>query len=104
MPTATMHIAEVGGYVDRARCFRVDPPFEGAAYVTVWTQPAYGHQLAEISVVPATESGAAVGRTLMRRPGSYVIHAPCTTDEEFAGYCWLALLMLGQPGYDLVGE
>jgi hypothetical protein len=68
----------------------------------VWVQDGYGQvTMPEVVAVPATETGAAAELSLMRRPGSYVIHGPCQTDEEFDGYCWLALQMLGQPGYIL---
>lgn len=102
MPTATVHIAEVGGYAGRARCFAVDPPYNGHEYVTVCAQPAFGpHQLPEVTVFPATESGACAETTLKRRPGSFVLHKAVETDAEFDWQCWLALLMLGQPGYEL---
>jgi len=103
MATATVHIAEVGGFAGRARCFAVDPPYEGHDYVTVWVQPGYGAVTRpEVATVPATETGAAAEMSLMRRPGSYVLHAAVETDEQFGGTCWLALQMLGQPGYNIV--
>ncbi|MEU2013124.1 hypothetical protein [Nocardia sp. NPDC019302] len=97
-----MHIDDVGGYAGRARCFRVDPPYEGHEFVTICAQPAFGaHQLPEMVTYPATDTGAAAERSLKRRPGSFVIHEPADTDEKFDWQCWLALQMLGQPGYDL---
>ncbi|MGV9540942.1 hypothetical protein ACWDSF_06415 [Nocardia beijingensis] len=104
MPTATVHIDDVGGYAGRARCFKLDPPYEGHAYATVCVQPSFGpHQLPEVVVYPAGDSGAAAERSLKRRPGSYVLHEPADTDEKFDGACWLSLLMLGQPGYEIQG-
>lgn len=100
MATATVHIDDVGGFAGRARCYTVDPPFEGHGYVTIWVQPGFtGHQRPEAVVVPATESGAPAEMSLMRRPGSYVLHDEASTDDQFAGACWLALLMLG--GYEV---
>lgn len=96
MATATVHIAEVEGFAGRARTFAIDPPFEGHAYVTVWVQPAFGmHMRAEAGIVPATETGAAAEMSLMRRPGSYVLHDEVQTDAQMDGACWLALQMLG---------
>lgn len=102
MATATVQVAEVGGYSGPARCFKVDPPYLGAHYVTVWVQPAFGqHQLAEAAVVPATETGACAEQSLKRRPGSFVLHSNPGTAEEIDGAYWLALLMLG--GYEIAG-
>ncbi|WP_280389786.1 hypothetical protein [Nocardia wallacei] len=101
MATAKVHIPEVGGFAGRARCFKITPAFEGHDYVTVWVQPGYGaFQRPEAAAVPATESGACAEHSLMRRPGSYVLHAQVETDEQFDGACWLALQMLG--GYQVV--
>ncbi|MGW4719808.1 hypothetical protein [Nocardia sp. NPDC004260] len=102
MATATIHLESVGGFAGRARCFAVDPPYEGHSYVTIWAQPAFGiYQRAEVAAVPATETGAAAEPSLIRRPGSFVLHKAADTDEEFDWQCWLALQMLGQPGYEL---
>ncbi|WP_280317313.1 hypothetical protein [Nocardia wallacei] len=100
MPTATVHIESVDGFAGPARCFRVDPPYQGHDYVTVWAQRAFGiHQGPEVALVPATETGAAAGPTLMRRPGSFVLHDDPDTPERIDGAYWLALLMLG--GYEV---
>lgn len=100
MATATVHIDDVGGFAGRARCYAVDPPYEGHRYITIWVQPGFtGHQRPEAAVVPATETGAAAEMSLMRRPGSYVLHGSVDTSEAFDGACWLALLMLG--GYEV---
>jgi hypothetical protein len=103
MPTATVHIEEVSGYIGRARCFAVDPPYEGNDYVTVCVAPAFGSiTLPEAMIFPATETGACAESSLKRRPGSYVTHPGSDTDDGFRYACWLALLMLGQPGYELL--
>jgi hypothetical protein len=95
-----MHIAEVAGFAGRARTFKISPQYEGHDYVTVWVQPGYGNHIRpEVVVVPATESGAAEEMSLMRRPGSYVLHDVVETDDQMAGACWLALQMLG--GYQV---
>ncbi|WP_280319822.1 hypothetical protein [Nocardia wallacei] len=100
MATAEIHIPEIGGFAGRARCFKITPPYEGHDYVTVWVQPGFGTvQRPEVAAVPATESGACAESSLMRRPGSYVLHDEASTDDQFAGACWLALLMLG--GYEV---
>ncbi|WP_280393365.1 hypothetical protein [Nocardia wallacei] len=102
MPTATVHLAEVDGYAGRARCFAIDPPYQGHGYVTVCVEPAFGDViLPEAKVYPATETGACAERSLKRRPGSVVLHDEATTDDGFTYACWLVLLMLGQPGYEL---
>lgn len=96
MATATVHIAEVGGFAGRARTFAIDPPYEGHSYVTVWVQPGFGaHMRPEVAIVPAVETGAPAEMSMMRRPGSYVLHDEVQTDEQMTGACWLALQMLG---------
>jgi hypothetical protein len=100
MGTATMHIAEVGGYAGRARCFAIDPPYEGHHYATVCVVPALGAVTRpEAMTFPAGETGACAELSLKRRPGSYVLHDTVQTDEQFDGACALALLMLG--GYTI---
>lgn len=100
MPTAVVHIAEVGGFAGPARCFAVDPPYEGSQYVTVWVQPSFGEfQLPEVAVIPATETGASSEPSLKRRPGSFILHDNPDTPERINGAFWMALLMLG--GYDI---
>lgn len=96
MATASVHIVEVGGFPGPARCFKVDPPFDGHDYVTVWVQRSFGpHQLPEAGVVPAHESGACAERSVKRRPGSFTLHDDPDTPEKIDGAYWLALLMLG---------
>lgn len=96
MATAITHIADVKGYAGRARTFALDPPYEGHSYATVWVQPGFGgHVRPEAAIVPSTESGAPAEMSLMRRPGSFVLHDEAQTDAQFDGACWLALQMLG---------
>lgn len=101
MATATVHIAEVGGCAGPARCYRLDPParLNGAEYdyVTIWVQPAYAHQNAEVVVVPADETGASAIRSLRPQGGSVTLHDDYTPGDTVYedGVRWLALRMLG---------
>lgn len=100
MPTATTHIAQVGGFAGPARCFRLSEPhrFEGgveSSYVTVWAQPAMAHMAAEVKLVPATETGACSQRYVQHRAGSFTLHETPDGDEYLDGCYWLALRMLG---------
>lgn len=100
MPAATLHIDDLGGYAGPARCYKLDTPktfSDGvvAHYVTVWIQPGYGWQDPEVSLVPATETGACLTTSVRRRPGSYVLHDDPDTPEYVEGAYWLALTQLG---------
>lgn len=101
MATATVHIAEVGGYFGNARCFRIDPPraFDGSEheYVTVVIQPKVGSLSPEVKVYPATETGACATRQLQRRTGSFTVDEPV----DIHGCHYLALQLLG--GYTIAG-
>ena len=100
MATATVHIETVGGFPGPARCFKVDPPFAGSDYVTVWAQPRFGqHTEPEAGVIPATETGACAEQSVKRRAGSFVLHDNPDTPERFDGACWFALLAAG--GYEI---
>jgi hypothetical protein len=91
-----VHIDSVGGFPGPARCFKVDPPYHGADYVTVWAQPSFGkHQEPEVGLVPATETGACVELSVKRRAGSYVLPHEPDTQERIDGAHWLALVMAG---------
>ena len=92
-----MYLESVGGFAGPARCYAVDPPYQGHDYVTVWVQPPMGHQLAEVCAVPAHESGAATGQSLMRRPGSTPLHEDYVPGDEVYedGVRALALMLLG---------
>lgn len=96
MATATVHIAEVGGFAGRARTFAISPQYEGFGYVTIWAQPGFGsHQRPEVVLVPATESGAPAEMSMMRRPGSHVLHDEVQTDAQMDEACAAALDQLG---------
>lgn len=96
MATATVHIAEVGGFAGRARTYRLSPQYEGYDYVTIWEQPGFGaYQRPEVGVVPATETGAPAEMSMMRRPGSHVLHDAIATDAQMDDACSAALSMLG---------
>jgi hypothetical protein len=95
MPTAEVHIPEVGGYFGVARCYRLDPPrlFDGVErdHVTVVVQPRIGQQAPEVRVYPATETGACATPQLLRRVGSFTPEEPL----DIEGCRWLALQLLG---------
>ncbi|MBF6411021.1 hypothetical protein [Nocardia farcinica] len=100
MATATVHIPDVGGFPGPARCFKVDPPYQGHEYVTVWAQRAFGDlQGPEAGVVVATETGACAEPSVRRRPGSFTLHDDPDTPERTEGAFWLALQLLG--GYQI---
>ncbi|WP_282778330.1 MULTISPECIES: hypothetical protein [unclassified Nocardia] len=106
MATATLHIADLGGYAGPARCYRLDPVpvINGAPapFVTIWVQRGYAHQMPEVNVVPATSSGACATRSVMAAPGSFTLHFEPVTDEQIDGAHWLALQALG--GYTVSGQ
>jgi hypothetical protein len=94
---------QVGTFIGQSRCYELDPPKDFgdvvADHVTIYIQPAFASQDAEVGVVPATASGAALGHSVRRRPGSFVPHSNPKTPAEVEGcYAW-ALLTLG--GYEL---
>lgn len=96
MATATVHIDEVGGFPGPARCFAVDPPYQGADFVTVWVQGSFGpHQEPEAGLVPATETGACADRSVKRRAGSFVLHDEPDTQERIDGAHWMAIILAG---------
>ncbi|MGW2666117.1 hypothetical protein ACWCW7_34620 [Nocardia tengchongensis] len=98
MATATVQVAEVGGYAGTARCFKIDPPFEGHDYVTVVVIPRFGELVRpKVEVFPANETGACaeLSRMLMARPGSFVLHDDPDTPQRIEGAYWLALQLLG---------
>ncbi|MGV9818435.1 hypothetical protein [Nocardia xishanensis] len=101
MATATVHMDAVGGYAGVARCFHLDPPFDGHEYVTVSVTPEFGGVVRpEVAVFPAVETGACAELSLMRRPGSFVLHDNPDTPERIDGAYWLSLQLLG--GYEIV--
>ena len=77
---------EVHGHAGPARCYQLDPPLNGAEFVTVWVQDAFGSSGPEAVVVAAVgPSGAAA--SLMRLPGSYVGAEPTHSGALFlSGY------------------
>ncbi|MFI5781218.1 hypothetical protein [Nocardia sp. NPDC051570] len=86
MADAVLHIDNLGGYAGPARCYKLDPPVRFGdtdhEYVTVWVQPRLPHQNAEVAVVAATASGACATMSVIRQPGSHVLHTdPATTDD-----------------------
>lgn len=100
MATATVHIESVGGFAGTARCFAIDPPYEGHSFVTICVTPGYGPVVRpRAEVFPARDSGAGAELSLMARPGSFVLHDEPDTAERIEGAYWWALLMLG--GYEI---
>lgn len=101
MATATVHIAEVGGFAGVARCFAIDPPYEGYSHVTLAAVPGYGRLVRpKVDIFPADATGACVETSLMARGGSFTLHDEPDTTERIDGAYWLALQLLG--GYDIV--
>ncbi|KZM68371.1 hypothetical protein [Nocardia terpenica] len=106
MAEAVVHIDELGGYAGPARCYKLSPPvrLDGTdhEYVTVWVQPRLPHQNAEVAVVAATGTGACATLSLIRQPGSHVLHTDPATGEDVHGCHAKALDLLGyrltQPG------
>ncbi|WP_405490511.1 hypothetical protein [Nocardia sp. NBC_00511] len=96
MATATIQVAEVGGFVGRARCFEIDPPYETHSYVTICVTPALGGVVRpKADIFPATETGACAERSLMARAGSFVLHEEADTEQKLDdSYAW-ALMLLG---------
>ena len=100
MATATVHIAEVGGYAGSARCFAIDPPYEGHNYVTICAVPGFGNVVRpKADIFPADSTGACAERSLMARGGSFTLHNEPDTPERLEGAYWLALQLLG--GYQI---
>lgn len=96
MPTATVQVAEVGGFAGRARCYAIDPPFEGHAFVTLCVIPGFGASVRpKVEVFPAVETGACAEPSLTARPGSFTLHDEPDTDDRVEGAYALALLLLG---------
>lgn len=101
MPTATLHLADFGGYFGSPRCYELDAPFEGADYVTVVLQPRQAHMDAEVLVFPATPTGAVapVGgtATMRKRGGSFTPNLdPAIEGPTYAAGCYAwALTQLG---------
>lgn len=96
MATATVQVAEVGGYAGPARCYKIDPPFEGHEYVTVVAVPGYGGLVRpKAEVFPAKDSGACAEFSLMSRPGSFTLHDEPATTDKIEGAFWWALMSLG---------
>lgn len=103
MATATLHRDNVGGHSGPARVWHLDPPAqiagEAHSFVCIWIVPSAGHQDAEVVTVASTESGAAAGRSVQRRAGSFTLHADPDSPEYEDGCHLLALQLLG--GYSV---
>ncbi|MFI6168855.1 hypothetical protein ACIBCN_18890 [Nocardia sp. NPDC051052] len=99
MPTATLHIADVGGFAGPARTYKLEPAvtIDGIEirYVTLWIQKGYAHQLPEIVLIPADEQGDSINLSLKRFPGSLVLRELPDTPEHMDGIYWSALKVLG---------
>ena len=100
MATATVQVESVGGYAAQARCFALDPPYDGYPYVTICVAPSFGETVKpRCDIYPGTPSGACAERSLMARGGSFTLHDEPNTPERLEGAYWLALMMLG--GYQV---
>ncbi|PKV80927.1 hypothetical protein [Nocardia fluminea] len=99
MATAILHRDNVLGHAGPARVWHLDPPAliggERHPYVCIWIVPSAGHQDAEVVAVASTESGAAAGRSVQRRPGSYTLHGDPDSPEYVDGCHLVALQILG---------
>ncbi|CAM3954196.1 hypothetical protein NONI108955_01320 [Nocardia ninae] len=99
MAYAVLHADDLGGYIGPARCYRLDPPVRLGGtdheYVTVWVQPGLPHQQAEVGVVAATSTGACATWSMLRQPGSFVLHGDPDTDDYLDGCYTMALGLLG---------
>ncbi|MEV6432560.1 hypothetical protein [Nocardia sp. NPDC051463] len=100
MGSATFVRDRVGGHSGPGRVWHLDPPAQigGQAHehVCIWISPASQYQAAEAVVVASTESGAAVGGSVIRRAGSFVLHADYDGQPEYVdGAHLFALMMLG---------
>ncbi|WP_069166803.1 hypothetical protein [Nocardia altamirensis] len=99
MAHAALHVDNLGGYIGPARCYKLDPPIRldgiDCEYVTVWIQPRLPHQQAEVGVVAATVTGACATMSVMRQPGSFVLHGDPDNDDYLEGCYTMALGLLG---------
>lgn len=100
MATATLHLAEVGGFPGSARCWQLDPPAVIAGrpteFVTVYVQEGFAHQFPETVTVRALpDSGAVDGQSVMRLPGSFVLPGDPDSPQYIDGCHFLALQFLG---------
>lgn len=106
MPTATVHIAEVGGYAGPTRCYRLSTPVtlggKASEYVSICVTPTSGTVAAEVRVYPAGPTGAAAGMVLAKRAGSFALHDDYTPGDVAYedGVRRLALGLLG--GYEVI--
>lgn len=75
---------DIGGFAGVANLYRMDPPFEGFEYVTVFAVDFPGTQHDETVIVGAREDGSAV--LMNRLPGSLVGWADHEKALTLAGY------------------
>lgn len=103
MATATFHADKVNTHSGPAKVWRLDPPVRidghDHEFVCIWIDRGSKHQSPEVIAVPSTESGAAVGRSVQRRAGSFVLHTDPDSPDYVTGAHWLALQLLG--GYTI---
>jgi hypothetical protein len=106
MNTATMHLDNLSGHPGYTRCYKLSKTAQFgrilAQHVVVNIVPPTAYQAAEVMVLPANELGACLTSTLMRQPGSFVLHADYDgglPDKVEGAFAWA----LGSLGYQ-VGE
>lgn len=108
--TATLHIAEVGGYQKTypgaaARCYALDPPKvlggKTHRYVTILITERLGGIRPEVRMYPARADGSAAEPQLNRMAGSWTVPEDVELGtREAEDYChWVGLTLLG--GYEL---
>ncbi|WP_043648075.1 hypothetical protein [Nocardia thailandica] len=105
MATATKVLENVAGHAGPATVYRLDPPRLSAGveydHVTIWIDDATRWQAAEVVAIWSTERGAAVGGSIIRRAGSFVLQDDYAGQPEYvSGAHQWALGMLG--GYQIV--
>ena len=99
MPTARVHIDNLGGWAGYTRVYRLDPPHyfgaQLAEYVSICIVPGGRHADSEVMVVAATEQGVSVDGTMRRRAGSFVLDRTADTPDSIEGCFTQALTTLG---------
>lgn len=84
MGTAFVIGKDIGGYAGVANLYRMEPPFEGFEYVTVFAVDYPGTQHDETTLVGARPDGSAI--LMNRLPGSLVGWANHEKALSLAGY------------------
>lgn len=104
MPTAHLHIDNLGGHGDLARCYKLDGPRtfgrRDHEYVVISVRRPWTHIESEVQLYPSTDTGATAEGSVKKYPGSFVAHGDPFTDEAHLEGCFT--LALGILGYEIV--